>query len=252
MTAAGEGRSLWGAAAVTAIAVAVLVGLGTWQFERLGWKQDLIATLERRLAADPVPLPPAAEWPRLTPADEFRRVTFTATFLHDKEALVYSAGSGLRRDVSGVGYFVFTPARLADGAVVLVDRGFVPEMRRDRAGRRDGDIAGPVALTGVLRWPETPGLFTPAADPAANQWFARDTASIALAKGLGSLPDFYIDQEAPEPPGGLPRPGRLVPSLPNNHFGYMLTWYGLAAAAVAVFAALALSRRRRPGPAERG
>jgi surfeit locus 1 family protein len=239
---AGEG--ILSATVVALIGIAILVALGTWQHDRLVWKEGLIASLDERLAAEPAPLPGAGIWPQLTPADEFRRVTATVDFLHDREALVYTTGSSLRRDISGPGYWVFVPARLGDGAVVMVDRGFVPESKRDRATRRDGDIVGPVAITGVMRWPERAGLFTPAADPAANLWFARDSLAIAAAKGLAEVAPFYIEQEGPLPPGGLPKPGRLQPSLPNNHFGYMLTWYGLAFALAGVYGAW-LARRLR-------
>jgi surfeit locus 1 family protein len=229
--------------------VAVLITFGTWQRQRMAWKEGLIATLEARLAAEPTPLPPSQTWANLTAAEEFRRVAVTVTFVHDKEALVYTSGSSLRRDISGPGYKVFTPGRLAGGATVMVDRGFVPEARRDLATRRDGQTAGPVAITGVLRWPEPPGLFTPAADPAANLWFARDAPAIAAAKGMAAVAPFYIEQESPVPTGLLPMPGRLRPMLANNHFGYMLTWYGLAAALAAVYGAWVLTWRRRRGHA---
>lgn len=224
---------------------AVLVSLGTWQVERKAWKENLIAALKARLAAPPAALPAAAQWPRLDPAeDEFRRVAFAAELLNDKEALVYTSGSSLRSDVAGPGYWVFTPARLADGSLVMVDRGFVPEGRKTPAMRRDGQVGGRTDVVGVLRWPETAGWFTPAADPAANLWFARDPAGMAAAKGIGPIAPFYVEQESPVPPGGLPRPGELRPHLPNNHLGYIITWYGLAIVLVAVFAAWLVSRRR--------
>lgn len=228
---------------VTLLGVAVTVTLGIWQVERLAWKEDLIARLRTRLAAAPVPLPIRAEWPRLDAAQaEFERVEFTATFLHDKEALVYTAGAGLHEGPTGPGYWVFTPARLADGATLLVNRGFVPEGRQDPVSRRDGLVTGSVEITGVLRWPEARSVFTPADAPDRNLWFARDPDSIARAKGV-SVPVFYVEQEAPPPPGGLPRAGPLRPNLPNNHLGYALTWFGLAAGVIAVFVAWALRGR---------
>jgi surfeit locus 1 family protein len=232
----------------TAFAVvifAALVSLGTWQVERKAWKEQLIATLDRRLAAAPAPLPARPQWPALDPArDEFRRVALTAELLNDKEALVYTSGSSLRDDVSGPGYWVFTPARLADGSLVMIDRGFVPEGRQDPATRRAGQIAGRSDLVGVLRWPEVSGLFTPAANPSTNLWFARDPAGMATAKAIGPIAPFYVEQEGPVPAGGLPLPGRLRPNLPNNHLGYILTWYGLAVVLVGVFATWAVSHRR--------
>ncbi len=93
---------------------------------------------------------------------------------------------------------------------------------------RDGAVSGPIEITGVLRWPEPPGLFTPAGDPVRNIWFSRDSRAMAAAKNVADAAPFYVEMESPVPPGSLPHPGRVQPSLPNNHFQYALTWLGLA------------------------
>lgn len=238
-------RSLLAPGLVVVAAFLVLVGLGTWQLQRRAWKDGLIAALSERLAADPVPLPARADWAGLDPArDEFRRVVFNAAFRHGEEALVYAAPSSLRAGgAAGSGYFVFTPAQTADGGLVLVNRGFVPDAKRDAAARPEGQAPAAGMIVGALRWPEAPSLFSPAADAAKNLWFVRDPAAIAAAKGIGAAP-FYIEQEAPAPAGGWPQPARLQPNLPNHHLGYALTWFGLAGALLAVFGAWAVARMR--------
>jgi len=236
-----------------ASAFAVLLSLGLWQLDRKAWKEGLIATLEQRLSAPPVAFPAPATWPRLRAADdEFLRVAMTAELLNDREAPVYTSGSSLREGSSGPGYWIFTPARLADGALVMVNRGFVPDGKQDPGTRPDGEVAGPINMVGVLRWPELPGLFTPAGDPARNIWFSRDSNAIAAAKGVSVAP-FYLELESPDPPGGLPRTGRLHPTLPNNHFGYALTWLGLACVLVGVYGTwLFGSWRKQHGAVEYG
>ena len=230
----------------------VLISLGTWQLERRAWKEALIARLEERGAAAPTDLPARASRDRLEADDwEFRRVAVPAAFVPGEEALVYTAGSGLRPDISGPGYWVFAPARLADGSVVVVNRGFVPEGRQDPKTRPDGQAGGTVALVGVMRWPEARGLFTPADNPDRNLWFVRDHRAIAAARQWGAVAPFFIDQEAPLPPGGLPKAGRVTPRLPNNHLQYALTWYGLALVLVVVFVAWTRSRRPAPSRAAR-
>jgi surfeit locus 1 family protein len=228
------------------VALGILVALGTWQLERKGWKEALVAELDRKLAAVPAALPPRELWPQLDSAtDEFRRVTFPAEFVPDQEALVYSSGSSLRPDVSGPGYWVFAPARLADGSLVVVNRGFVPEGRQDPNTRAQEKPSGVVQIVGAMRWPEARGMFTPPDQPAKSLWFARDPAAMAAAKGWGTITPFYIDQEAPPAPGGLPKVGPLKPSLPNNHLQYAVTWYGLAL--VTLISALFFWRSRRLG-----
>ncbi len=238
----GARRGLVVPTALTLAGLVLLVGLGVWQLERRAWKHALIQRLAERLAAPPRALPPPAEWPALTQAnDEFRRVTLRAEFVPGEEAHAYTAGSGLRPDVSGVGYWVLAPARLAGGGMVVINRGFVPEARRDPATRRDGASQGAINITGVLRWPEERGAFTPADQPGKNLWFTREPQAIAAAKGWGAVAPFYVEQETPNP-GGWPKAGQVAPRLTDNHLQYAITWFALAAGLLGVFV-LWLSRR---------
>jgi surfeit locus 1 family protein len=236
------------------LAFAVLIALGIWQIERKAWKEALIASLTERVAAPPQALPAAKDWGKLDrTSDEYRRVKFTASFDNTREALVFAAATAFRPDVASPGYWVFTPARLTDGSIVVVNRGFVPDARRDPKLRSQGEIAEPTEMIGALRWPDDRHWFTPADDPARNLWFTRDPAGIAGAKGLDPkiVAPFYIEQEAPAPPGGLPQPGKLVVALPDNHLQYALTWFGLAAVLAAVFGAWAATSGRRSRAPER-
>jgi len=191
-------RRTWRSLAIPAtIVFAVLIGLGTWQLQRKVWKEGLIAALTAQLAAPPIALPAASTWPHLDEnALQYHRVAFTAQFDNAKEALVYAIPSAFRPDVreAGPGYWVFTPARLSDGSVVVVNRGFVPEGRQDAKSRAQGEIAGPLTIVGALRWPDTRNWFTPRDDPAHNLWFSRDPTAIAAAKGLGPVAPLYVEQ----------------------------------------------------------
>jgi surfeit locus 1 family protein len=229
------------------VCLAILIGLGVWQLERKVWKENLIAAMTSRLDAPPQPLPPPSQWGALTQAnDEFRRVAFTVTFVPGEEALVYTPGSALRSDIKGPGYFVFAPGKLANGGVVVVDRGFVPLDRKDKAKRSQGEPQGPLSVVGYLRWPESRSLFTPADDTKGSVLYLRDQAAMAAARHWGDVAPFYVDQEEPVPPGGLPAPGKMVVKLPDNHLQYAVTWFGLGAALVGVYSFWAFGRFRRP------
>ncbi len=255
-TSRGTSRRTWRGLVIPAtIAFAVLIGLGTWQLQRKTWKEGLIAALTAQLAAPPIPLPAASTWPDLDVSRlQYHRVTFTARLDNAKEALVYAAPSAFRPDVFGPdapnpGYWVFTPAHLADGSTVLVNRGFVPEGRQDPKSRPQGEIAGPMTIVGALRWPAARHWFTPTDEPEQNLWFTADPAAIAavkglIAKGLGPVAPFYVEQESPTPPGGLPHPGKLMVTLPDNHLQYALTWYGLAGVLVVMFISWAVGNQR--------
>jgi surfeit locus 1 family protein len=226
----------------TLVALATLIALGTWQLKRKAWKEALIATVNDRLAAPPGELPAPEQWAELNAADaEYRRVKFRADFRHDQEALVQATKSAFRDDVTGIGFWVFTPAQTGD-KIVLVNRGFVPEARRHPASRSDGQVQH-LEITGVLRWPEPRGWFTPSDEPGRSLFYARDPGAIARAKGLDAAP-FYIEQEGPVPPGSLPHPSPLRVRLANDHLQYAITWYSLAAVLIGVFLVWIRGRRR--------
>ena len=231
------------------ILLGTFLALGTWQVQRKAWKEQLIKTLEQRLSSPPTALPGRDRWPALTPIEhEFHRVKFIAAYAPGDEALVYAAPTSLRPDVVGPGYWVLARAKLPSGEQIVVNRGFAPEGRQQPATRGEGKFTGPQESVGVMRWPEERGLFVPKDDPGRNLWFVRDPVAIAAAKGWGEVPPFYIDLEEPQPPGGLPRPGRLQANLRNAHLQYALTWYGLALVVVAMFIALLA----RPGSRRSG
>ncbi len=145
---------------------------------------------------------------------------------------------------SGQGYWVLTPLELMSGAIVIVNRGFVPLERKDPATRREGQIEGPVSVTGLLRMPEVPNWFTPANEPARGAWYRRDPAEIAKHFGLVRAAPFMIDADAAPVPGALPQGGETRLVFSNTHLGYALTWFGLALALLGVFTVFARQRLR--------
>lgn len=233
----------WSLAGLAALAaVAGLLWLGLWQLHRLEWKEDLIARVDERVAADPAPLP--IDWAYTTAArDEYRRTRVTGTFRHEAELQVQAVTE------LGPGYWVMTPL-VTPEATIWINRGFVPPDRRDPATRAEGQIPGPVTITGLLRMTEPKGGFLRSNDPAAGRWFSRDVAAMSLDRKLGPVAPWFIDADATPNPGGLPVGGLTVITFRNNHLGYALTWLllaaGLAAASIYV---LRERLRRENGPA---
>jgi len=219
---------------MTVPAVAVMLGLGTWQIQRMGWKADLMERVEQRVTAAPVPLPPALEDPA---AWEFRPVTLTGRFLNDKELLLIA-----RPRQGQAGYEVMTPFARADGGeIVLVNRGFVPMDRRDPASRAGTRVEGEGTVRGVVRLPQPAGMFQPDNRPGAGTWLRADPPAMAAALGLGPVAPFLVEALPGQSPGNLPAGIEPRVELPNNHLQYALTWYGLAATLAAIYV---LSQRK--------
>ena len=238
----------------TLFVMAIFIGLGIWQLQRRVEKHALIAALDARLADAPVPLPPPAQWKTLTPSvDEFRRVTFSATFEPRPDVMVFTSGSAIRADVKGPGTWAFLPARLPDGDVIVVNAGLVENPRQDRAQQDKAVsklIAGaPLTMTGYLRFPEKAGMLTPKANTVQRLWFARDIGAMATALGWapdGRIAPFYVDLESPVPDNGIPKPGPLEVHLKDDHMQYAITWFGLAGAVLIAFGVWWRGQRTRP------
>lgn len=210
-------------------ALLVLVGLGTWQLERLQWKTALIAEIQGRVSvpAEPLPAMLAAAGDDL-PSVQYRRVSLTGAFRHDAE--MYLAARSMN---GNVGYHVVTPFDLADGGTVLVDRGWVPPERKLPAQRPEGQVDGEVTIEGVVRVPRAEkSWLQPDNEPHNNMWFWVDLPAMAEHARLGAvgtdLAPVYVEAGPAENPGGFPIGGQTRVNLPNDHLQYAITWYALA------------------------
>ena len=241
-------RSLLIPSLFTLVMLVALIGLGTWQLQRLAWKEALIAAVTERTTRPAVEAPQAAEWPGIDrDALEYRHVRVTGRFDHGAEVTVFTDLPDPKGKAGGLGYWVMTPLVEADGTTILINRGFVPQDRRAAVSRAEGQVEGEVSVAGLARWSEARNFFTPADDPVKGEWFTRDVAAIAAAKKLTNVAPFFIDAEA-SAPGGLPQGGETRLVFPNRHFEYALTWYGLALGLAGVYCTMAW-RRWRTGAA---
>ncbi len=226
--------------------IIILCGLGAWQLQRLGEKSAFLTRLAAQTSVAPARLPAPDQWQRLDlDAADLTRVAVSGTWLSQASATVRVAmpeAQAGERKLGGFGRYLVTAVRLDNGAVVLVNRGFVPEalfaMSPAPTGRAE--------LIGILRKPEVANSFTPAANPANRDFHMREPASIAAALNLSAAP-FMVEAErsadALTPPVGVDI-NELVARIPNNHLQYAFTWFGLAAALAGVFIAFARSAKK--------
>ncbi len=217
-------------------ALAVLLGLGVWQLERLQWKLALIAEVQRNLASPPISLDEALA---LGDRAQYRRVAVDGTFDNSKEAYAFAT------DANGaLVYHVIVPFAVRDGRTLLVDRGIVPKERLDPSTRRTGELEDVRHIVGVWRMPDPKGAFTPAPDLAHRIWYTRDVAGIAKRDGVALAAPVILEADATPNPGGWPKGGQTVVAFRNEHLQYAITWFGLAAGLLGVYLAYHASRGR--------
>jgi surfeit locus 1 family protein len=209
------------------------LGLGVWQMERREWKRDILDRITVNQAAPPMPLEELVKGDPLR--HEYGRVTLSGTFLHDKE--FHLAARSMKNDV---GIQIVTPVSTDDGKIVLFDRGWVPSTRKEPAKRTEGQVAGKVELTGIVRRAQVQRQFAPDNMPDKNVWFHVDVP--LMRQMAGGAPDpvldtFFLEADAKPNPGGLPIGGQTRLDIPNDHLQYALTWFGIALALAGVYLA---------------
>lgn len=240
----------WLFAALMLILAAVCAFLGSWQMQRLAEKEALVAAVDARLTAPPIPVPSPTEWASLDYETlVYQPVSLTGAYRYTQTITVFTSLSNANGQYGGPGYWVVTPFELESGGTVFVNRGFVPQQYQEAAALGDlhGEDPGIVTITGLFRSPEAAGMMTPAANMSDRIEWVRDPARMALMvdPALAPFAPFYVDLPAGAP-GDLPQAGETVVTFPNNHFGYALTWYGFSIVAVVMVGFWLWRQRRSP------
>lgn len=211
----------------------LLIALGVWQLHRLHWKEGIIATIRHAQAAAPIPLPenPSA----------FEKVLVTGAWVPNKAALY---GDEVHDSPNGpvAGGELIMPLRRANGAVVLVDLGWVPQTTPAPLANLPAQAVGYVHAPIHASW--TAGTD----DPAQQLYYTLDPAKIGAGLGLKNVAPYTLIVLGPKPPpgSGKPEPAQDLPTPPNKHYEYALTWFGFAG--VLVFQFIFFARKRLAEP----
>ena len=216
-------------AALGLAAFCAFIALGVWQLHRLTWKEGIIAQIRAAQLAPPVPLGPHP--------GPFEKVAATGDWVPGKAALYGQiVHDGPRGPISG-GELIMA-LRRPDGQILLVDLGWVPQPIPT-------PLADPPATpSGYIHAPISPGWFAPPDNPKAQHYYTLDPARIGAGMGLRNVAPYMLIALGPLPPPGstAPQPAQNLPTPPNNHYGYALTWFGFAG--VLVFEFIFLARKR--------
>ncbi len=192
------------------LGTAVLLWLGTWQMNRLVWKENILTQIDARMKATPVSLPT-----ELSEAeDKYLPVTATGVIWEPYLRVLTS------RQNIGAGYRIISVLDI-NGRRVLLDRGFI--LQEDAVAPAD---MAPVTVVGNVHWPDETDSFTPEPDVDNNIWFARDVETMSQA--LQTEPVMIIASRIePSDPNIFQMPIDTS-AISNNHFNYAMTWFSLA------------------------
>lgn len=218
----GRARRLLAPGLMTLVMLVVLLGLGTWQVQRLHWKRAILADIARAEAGPPVPL--SGE------PGPWTKVEATGTLRNDLTAL-YGAEVRDTRAGPTMGSELIVPLMREGAPPVLVDRGWVPATRHGPLAQPQGTVA----IVGYVRPEEHAAWFSANDDVTGRQFYTLDPAVIGRALGLPAVAPFTLMALGDAPPEHWPEPAQHLPRPPNNHLSYAITWYGLAAALLVVF-----------------
>jgi surfeit locus 1 family protein len=236
-TASRPGRRFEIVPAIAAVVgIAILIGLGVWQIQRLHWKEAILARVAALQAAPPQPLEPLLARAASGADVDYHRVEATCPDLETRPFLrLYAVWQGYG------GYRIIAACPIAAGRyrAILVDRGFIAQGLPLSGGR---PLAAPIV--GVLRKGDTRNFVTPANQPGQNLWYWRDILAMAQALGVSAPAPSFLMLERPAPPPGGPTPAAIPADIPNNHLQYAITWFGLALALAGVYLASLWTRRR--------
>ncbi len=211
----------------------LLIGMGVWQIHRLAWKEAIVATIRQAQAAAPIALPANP-----TP---FEKVIVTGTWVPGKAALY---GDEVHDSPHGPipGAELIMPLQRPDGIIVLVNLGWVPEQTPTPLANP------PPAAVGYIHAPIRANWLSPPDDPVHGLYYTLDPQRIGAGLGEQNIAPYILIVLGPLPPPGSaqPQPEQDLPTPPNNHYEYALTWFGFAG--VLVFQFIFFARKRLAEP----
>ncbi|WP_245783517.1 SURF1 family protein [Paracidovorax konjaci] len=253
-------------------AMAATAALGRWQLSRAAQKEAWQASVEARQARPAVapaalaalPSEAPASGPAAAPEDAAGAGPLDDPLVHRAAALQgrwlsqYTVFLDNRQMHGRPGFFVLTPLQLtapgAEGAVVLVQRGWVPRDFLDRTRLPDvPSPAGEVEVRGRIAPPPSRlyelGHAGAAAGAEGSSRIRQnlDMAAYRAETGLARLAPLTVLQTGGSE-GTLQRDWPVIDAGVAKHYGYAFQWFGLCALVAILYVWFQIVRRfLRPG-----
>ncbi len=220
----------------------LFVRLAVWQWERAGYKQQLLAQYEAQGKRAPVALDALLRDPTLESFPPYLRVSATGSYDTGHQILLQDMTHN-----GEVGYEVLTPLLMQGGVTVLVDRGWV--MADAKGDAADVSVAAaPRSIQASIGLLPQPGLRLGRPAPPSKDW-----PKLMFYPSFHEIQPFFgpklmtpVLHLEPGQPDGYVRETTLDVGLPpSRHLGYAFQWAALAVAVFAVWLAVNLRGSRR-------
>ena len=189
--------------------VIFLCSLGIWQVQRMYEKRGQLDAMTAGISSPAVPVPAIFDPEK----DRYRPVTVSGRFTG--EVLYVLSG----QPMVGAGVQVIAVLQTVDNRRLLIDRGFLQDDDKAKAL-----TATDVDLLGNMMWPRDSNQYTPPPDPKTGLWFGRDAGAMAAKLNTEAV---IIVARTPTGDGIEAMPIDTA-SIPNDHWGYAITWFSLA------------------------
>jgi cytochrome oxidase assembly protein ShyY1 len=199
-------------------AIVAMINLGFWQLRRLDERREFNEQVSSRIDQPPEPLDDVLGADTDPEAVEWRTVEAEGTYLPDDQFVVVNRSQG------GVaGELVVTPLELADGRILLVERGFVPlDTESVPAPSGEVEVVGRLRPSQVRRRGQL-------SDPATGE--LHEVQRVDIDRLAGQLPGpvvpMYVELETSTPAeaGPFPAPVELPELTEGPHLSYAVQWF---------------------------
>jgi surfeit locus 1 family protein len=219
---------------LTALFFGLFVRLGFWQLHRADEKASMLATQEKRAHLNPIPWTSGQLMPLQYERLQLEGTYLPQVFLLDNQHYQHQFG-----------YDALSPLMLADGSVVLIDRGW---LHGDNSRRIFPKIKNPehlVTLQGMVYFPsKNQWVLGPVIEKKGDKTIILERFEEQLVSQLLQKAVYpFIIRLDKQDTHGFVREWETVSMPPQRHLAYALQWFAMALVILIIFFALNLKKK---------
>ena len=197
--------------------ITLFCALGTWQLVRLQWKNNLINQISEGLKS------PAIDYSNKIQIN-YQRISVSGEYDFEKQIYLYSLN-----EKGKPGYDVITPFKTQGLENILVNRGWIETLQKNKNGINNITTT---KIQGLLLKNVKKNIFKPDNEIENNIWFSINSTDVKKFTGKTFNEHIlYLEDENVV----TPKPKKITIDLPNNHLKYALTWYSISISIFAYF-----------------